>query len=164
MSIKKDPTQKQLKQIFEYKDGKLIRKRLGTNALVHDSGNGECQVRSRVYFNGKNHHGQRLVYIINNGAIPKNHDIDHINGNKLDNRIENLRACTRSQNLMNAKLSKANTSGYKNVSERADGTFIVRITVKGEMYKQTGFKTAAAANTHARKMRVKLAGEYARHK
>lgn len=42
--------------------------------------------------------------------------IDHINGNRSDNRIKNLRACTLSQNQQNRRISKNNTSGYTGVS------------------------------------------------
>jgi len=41
--------------------------------------------------------------------------VDHINGNKLDNRIENLRFCTRKQNFANQKKRKNNTTGFKGV-------------------------------------------------
>ena len=48
---------------------------------------------------------------------PKDKDIDHINGDPLDNRKCNLRICTRSQNSQNKKLRNDSASGYKGVYE-----------------------------------------------
>ena len=49
---------------------------------------------------------------------PKGFDTDHINRNRLDNRSENLRTATRSQNNMNTGLWSHNTSGYKGIHWR----------------------------------------------
>lgn len=51
---------------------------------------------------------------------PKGLVIDHINGNRLDNRRENLRACTVRENVINSRLSKNNTSGFTGISYRKD--------------------------------------------
>ena len=47
--------------------------------------------------------------------VPEHMYVDHINGNSLDNRRENLRIATRSQNQHNRTIQKNNTSGYKGV-------------------------------------------------
>lgn len=71
-------------------------------------------------------------------------EIDHINGNKLDNRKENLRHATRSQNQANKTKYKNNKSGYKGV-RFAKGGWIAQIT-KDRKTTHIGFyKTAEEA-------------------
>ncbi|HUR07040.1 MAG TPA: HNH endonuclease, partial [Nonomuraea sp.] len=54
--------------------------------------------------------------------------VDHRNGDGLDNRRSNLRLCTRSQNIGNARTPRTNTSGYKGVYfERARGLWCAEI-------------------------------------
>lgn len=73
--------------------------------------------------------------------------IDHINGNKLDNRRCNLRHATRGQNNANAGLRKNNTTGFKGVSIRRDtGKFMAQITVNGVNRKLGTFATAEEAH------------------
>lgn len=63
-------------------------------------------------------------------GTPDGMDIDHANGDGLDNRRTNLRAGTRSQNMGNARRYRTNTSGYKGVSWRSDrGTWRAYIRV-----------------------------------
>jgi hypothetical protein len=57
-----------------------------------------------------------------------NKDIDHRNGDPLDNRRCNLRVCNRSQNLQNRRKFKNNTSNYKGVTN-CSGRFRARITI-----------------------------------
>lgn len=57
----------------------------------------------------KNIRLHRLIMGLPNG------NIDHINGDKLDNRKSNLRLCNQSQNIANSKISKRNKSGLKGV-------------------------------------------------
>lgn len=47
---------------------------------------------------------------------PSGMDVDHANGDRLDNRRRNIRVCTRSQNVANTFVAKQNRSGYKGVS------------------------------------------------
>lgn len=57
----------------------------------------------------------RLIWLYMTGKFPVEY-IDHINGNKGDNRFSNLREATAQQNNFNSSLSTRNTTGYKGVS------------------------------------------------
>ena len=73
--------------------------------------------------------GHQLAWIMYYGAIPE-FEIDHKNGIKSDNRIENLRDATRAENLKNARKSRANTSGYTGVNwDKQAGKWTTTITV-----------------------------------
>jgi transposase len=74
-----------------------------------------CQafVKKSMVERGKREYMLLHRHIMN---APKDMDVDHINGNTLDNRKNNLRLCTESENAFNRGKSKTNTSGYKGVS------------------------------------------------
>lgn len=107
-------TQKRLKEVFEYVDGyfvcKIQRSILQVGDIVgtqRKDGYVEICVDKKIYL------AHRLVFMFFNGYFPK--EIDHINNIRNDNRIENLREVTHTQNQWNHALRKNNTSGYKGV-------------------------------------------------
>jgi hypothetical protein len=67
-----------------------------------------------IRINRKNYKAHRLAWLLEYGEWPSQ-DIDHINGDRRDNRIENLRLCTNTQNQANARLRKNNKIGLKGV-------------------------------------------------
>lgn len=54
------------------------------------------------------------------GPVPAGYEIDHINGKKHDNRLENLRLVTRQENMQNAKRYSTNRSGVTGVCWKSD--------------------------------------------
>jgi hypothetical protein len=87
--------------------------------------------------------------------------VDHINGNCLDNRRENLRICTQRQNGKNLGIKKTNSSGCAGVRVTPHGTFNVRITVDREEKHIGNYKTFFDA-VQARKSAEKFYyGEFA---
>jgi len=93
-----------LNHLFEYKDGELIRKVSTGNVKAGDSaGSLKANGRVRAKIDGKFYSRSRLIWIMHHGDIPEGMLIDHIDneGLKSDDRIENLRLATHSQNLHN---------------------------------------------------------------
>lgn len=84
----------------------------------------------RVNIGGKRYSAHRIIWVMVHGEWPD--EIDHINGDRADNRLCNLRAVTRQENLRNLARRSDNTSGYTGVSySKRDDVFIAYITVDG---------------------------------
>jgi hypothetical protein len=85
----------------------------------------------------KRYYVHRLVWLIHHGQFPRL--LDHINRNRSDNRIENLRAATQAQNMQNTRLQKNNTSGVKGISwSKSRRKFEVAYTDKQGRYRHVG--------------------------
>ena len=68
---------------------------------------------------GYKYTAHRVIWAMHYGEWPD--QVDHINHDKADNRIENLRTVTHSENARNRKLNKNNTSGHAGVTWRSAG-------------------------------------------
>jgi hypothetical protein len=165
-------TQSELQSRFEYSaDGTLVRRH-------STSGNGNFAgavigfkpktfgSRSHRYVTakiaGKSYRLHRLIYMYHHGFVPD--QLDHINGDLLDNRIENLRPCVASENASNRKRFKNNTSGFKGVSWYArTGRWFAYADVNKVRTNVGYFDTVEEAAQAAAQARDNLHGDFARH-
>lgn len=148
--------QELLNDLFEYKDGELIRKvsSRGPNSRVGDSaGTLRPDGRVHVHVEGKNYLRSRLIWILHHGAIPEGLEIDHIDRDRANDRIENLRVATRSQNLHNRK-----GKGY--YWNKRDGYWEAQIHHQGKKINLGYFKCETAARFAYIKAKNKIAEEF----
>lgn len=97
--------------------------------------------------------------IMNN---PKGLDIDHKNTNGLDNRKSNLRACTRSQNSANRRLSLVTNIKLKGVTLRKSGRYRSRIAKEGKIINLGTYETPEEAHEAYKNAAIEKFGEFAR--
>ncbi len=125
-------TQELLQKIFHYEDGYLIwKQKIGPRVVVGKIAGRNVHGYKMIGLMGKGHLTHRLIFMFHHGYFPQ--EVDHIDGNKHNNKIENLRAATRSENAKNQKLKTSNTSGHKNVAwAKREQKWRVRLTVNGK--------------------------------
>lgn len=103
----------------------------GKKVARRENKHGHSQIGLDEY--GHNFMAHRLVWLYVHGEWPTM-DLDHINGESGDNRVDNLRLVTKSQNMMNQKVRTDNTSGIKGVSwAEKSKKWYAYINVKGKM-------------------------------
>lgn len=140
------PTQDRLKQLFDYEDGFLLNKK-------H---RGKSKKGERIGF--VNHYGyrvsridmekfyvHRLIWVFHNGTLD-GLDVDHIDGNRDNNKIENLRLVTSQKNNQNIKKAKrTNALGVLGVSMKF-GKYCAQISFNKKVKHLGLFDTAEEAH------------------
>ena len=153
--------QKELNEIFKYENGNLywniskkgIKK--GNKAgCLNKSGYRIIRINQKTYF------AHRIIFMMFHGYMPN--QLDHINGIKNDNRIENLRIATHGQNQQNRGMFKNNSTGVKNVTfER--GKWRVKLGINGKNKHFGYYFDINVAKFVAEMIRNKYYGNFARN-
>lgn len=121
-------TQEFVKSRFKYENGRLFRKSRDIENRWNNVWNArfagkECNTVSSagyfvvsLYINGNPYlyTVHRIIFLMHHGYMPV--ETDHIDGNRVNNNIENLRNVSRQENRRNMKLAKNNSSGFTGVT------------------------------------------------
>jgi hypothetical protein len=150
--------QEYVRKLFEYRDGKLFWKEPRENMRAWvESGYLRPDGYRRVQIDGKKYFTHRLVFLYHHGHLPE--FLDHIDGNPLNNRIENLRPATITQNQANRKAQKSIT-GLKGVSPNHK-RFKAQIKISGKQMYLGTFDTPEEAHAAYLAAAKKIHGEFA---
>ena len=142
-------TQELLHELFALReDGELVWKVSTSNRVkigdIAGSTSNSTGYR-RIIVNRKQYRAHRLIWFMVHGKFPVNM-IDHINGNKLDNRISNLREATHQENMQNkTKARSDNKSGFLGVHLHRK-KFLARIHVNNRRKILGSFDTPEEAH------------------
>lgn len=112
----------------------------------------------RFYFKGSYFRAHQLIwcYIYDQWIL-----VDHVDGDKLNNKLSNLRPATKAQNAMNAKVRRDNISGYKGVF-KAGLVWRAAIYVEGKAVSLGRFPTPAEAGAAYERAAREFFGDFAR--
>ena len=146
----------QLRAVINYvpDEGKFIR---SSGKEAKGTANSKGYLLIKVL--GEIYAAHRLAWMLHHGDVPTM--IDHINNNKIDNRITNLRIATASQNKANTRLQVNNTSGFKGVRRMKNDRFYAVIGHEYKKHYLGGFDTAKEAHCAYRGAAIILFGEFA---
>ena len=126
---------------------------------------GATEYVQKSLFQGGAYAGYRSLHRLIT-RCPEGKVVDHINGNGLDNRRQNLRVCSNAENLRNRKMNENNTSGFKGVFfdpfNPGSKPWRSRITVSGKRINLGRFSSPEEANAAYCKASREKHGEFAR--
>lgn len=87
-----------------------------------------------IQYNKKRYYAHRIIYEMHVGIIPEGFVVDHINKNRSDNRLKNLRCVPHYINLHNQRVSKRNTSKAIGIHWAKDKQkWVAKKTIKGKL-------------------------------
>lgn len=143
-------TQDYLKSILRYDPETGLfswAKKIPHSKFVAQAGGLCSQKYWRIKINKRSHKAHRLAWLYAFGEFPQS-QIDHINGNKSDNRLCNLRLASNAENQMNrAKAAVTNNSGFLGVNFNKEvGKFAARIQINGKRIHIGYFDTPGEAS------------------
>jgi hypothetical protein len=105
--------------------------------------------RNRTYTKGVSDfwHMHRVVWEMHYGPIPEKMTIDHINGNRSDNRLSNLRLASRRDQMVNRQVHReGKVSGYSFAKDKKSNPYRACIRVNGHLFSLGSFATAEEAH------------------
>jgi hypothetical protein len=148
---------------YEVSNDGLVRR---TGLVLKPGLDRDGYVRVSLYGPSSNRKNKLVHVLVGNAFIPNPDNkpcLDHINGDIRDNRVENLRWASKSENGMNRSKQKNNASGYKGVYwNRGSNKWRAYIKRDGKDHHLGYFKTAEEAAEAYNKAAIELHGEFAR--
>ncbi|RYX78512.1 HNH endonuclease [bacterium] len=97
-----------------------------------------------IWVKASKQRAQRMAWLYVHGVIPPT-DVDHIDRDRSNNAISNLRLCTKAQNAHNRKrTTKISASGHENITKES-GRFYVRVMTHKGLVSLGGFDTIEEA-------------------
>ena len=159
-------TAEDLHNFFQYHDGNLYWKNVPSkNFNLNNTKVGKASTQSKyiqVSIKRKKYYLHRIIFMMHHGYMPD--FIDHIDGNRRNNKIENLRQATLSQNQYNKKINKNNTSGIKGVYwNKHKQKWLARCYHDNKCHYVGSYNNLNDAENAIQTFRKSLHGEFARH-
>jgi len=156
IKCKKLPSVETLLEFFIYdkKTGKLFNQKKRKGTTYEQEAGFITNGYRELALNNKRYLVHRLIWKIETGKDPRN-SIDHINGDKLDNRFSNLREVSHKENTRNQKMRSTNTSGIMGVSfDKHANKWMAHITVNGKFIFLGRFKDKEEAAKSRKKAEI----------
>jgi hypothetical protein len=139
------------------------RERLSTRTRVGDVAGCPCKTNGYVLIriDGRGYYAHRLAWLYMHGSFPPD-EIDHRDGDRANNKLDNLRACSHAQNQKNRPRQR-NKSGFKGVRlERRTGKWFAAIASNGKQTHLGTYHTPEAAHAAYCAAAANLHGDFAR--